>query len=163
MDKEQIQKQLNNVNYDIDRLGSEISSLNRQANNLNGEIETLNELKAKYEIMNGKLKNAINFLFAAKQYLDTAKTEFDKNYSSDTAKNKSKEFKREADEINQLYSELNNTILPASQRKAMQIKNNMDAKEKQVRSISTQISQKTSLRNTKKEQTYDLIKNLNSK
>lgn len=106
----------------------------------NREVNDLKESKTRYQNMNLKINEALKQLNNAKAYMSQAKADFDKNYSSDTAKKQSKRFQEVINSINEIYSELNNNILPASKRKINSIDNNIYTKTNQTQQLKKELN-----------------------
>lgn len=118
----------------------EKAQIQNEINRANREVNNLRDSKLKYQKMNVKIVDALKQLNNAKTYMNQAKVDFDRNYSSDTAKKQSKKFQEIINAINEIYKELNNNILPASKRKINNLDSNINTKTNQTQQLTNELN-----------------------
>lgn len=104
----------------------------RRISELNNEINALKVSKQAYETMNSNIQEAVSQLNKAKSFTSEAYGDFGRYYTSYTAKEKIKKIKNYENDIDNIISTLQNTVLSESKAKIVDINYKIFIKEREL-------------------------------
>ena len=90
--------------------------------------------------MKNKINEALPKLKDGKTKVSQSSSELKKAYTSQTAKNKDKDFQTVITNVGSVINKLNNSVLPAIETKINQLNNQIQAKRNEISSLKYELS-----------------------
>lgn len=107
---------------------------------LNGEIGSLEDRKRQYQNMKNKINQALPKLRSAKQNVTSSNSGLKNAYSSQTAEKEIRKFQEKEQQINEIISNLNGSILPEIDRKINSLNNEIQNRRNRIGQLQGELN-----------------------